>query len=276
LVYAPTANTLRTFNKLAIGFFWIDLIFNLWGASTGSDLLNRTIDEREGVVGMRNGGVFGHSFYSGSISIGAIMGMLFNPQKTLLFLFPILNLILAGSYRLTIHALLIIILLLWRKRSRTAEWLFIAGGASVTVLLTIATSGILDIGLPVNDANTMRVIAWLTSISKISLSPISGTGYPALSGINYVTEELIDDSLITESWFLQTAITFGLPYMFLRFLALKNAYWLLRKTTLGKNIFPVIITDLVFGGFFEGAFFYPLLWLHISYYLRNDLEKSNS
>src|SRR5216683_5164781 len=69
LVYRSTRHTVESFECLIYAVFALDALFNLYTLLTGHDLLGRGLDLREGLAGGRLGGLFGHSFYSGSISM---------------------------------------------------------------------------------------------------------------------------------------------------------------------------------------------------------------
>jgi hypothetical protein len=76
-------------------------LFNLYSLVFGADLLGRAVDLRAAVLGARHGGLFAHSFYSGAISIAALVSLLDKRgMASAMMLLPVANLVLAGSWRL--------------------------------------------------------------------------------------------------------------------------------------------------------------------------------
>lgn len=267
LIYRPDEKTISIFHWFVFIIFIIDMAFNVGGRALGQDLLGRVTDMREGLVAMRMGGIFGHSFYSGLISLTAITAMLGGRYSKIWAIFPAINLIMAGSWRLTVAIPLILLFFIWKKRTYAKEILAVATLSILAVFTTLQTSGFSGKNqMFINDANTLRVFAWITAIQKISASPLTGIGYPAekiQEGIG-MDNNLIDDSLIAESWYLSSAITFGLPYTILRLMGIGMLFYSRRHTQFGKIACPLILVDLTYGGFFEGTLFYIMLWLQLS------------
>lgn len=267
-VYKPDADTVRTFGRFIIALFVVDLGFNVYSFIFGTDLLGRTLDAREGLfAGARNGGVFAHSFYSGSISIAALIVVLGGKRAPGWALLPLLNLAAAGSWRLGLAAMVILSAnLLWHRWTRRGCILFIAAWSLAVVISVVATSGLLPIPVDANLSNTNRVFAWLLAIDKLQGTSLLGVGIPNTSGIEAVTFETIDENLIAESWYLGTALAFGLPYTLLSFCALASAFFGQNFKHADKQfalLMPLVFIDMVAGEFFLGVLIYTWMWLLI-------------
>jgi hypothetical protein len=52
--------------------------------------------------------------------------------------------------------------------------------------------------------------------------------------------------------------------MALRYVAILFWYSRARRTRFGQLVFPLVLVDLVYGGFFEGTLFYALMWMELS------------
>ena len=133
------------------------------------------------------------------------------------------------------------------------------------VCAVLLTSSISPLDVEVNPANDMRVIAWSLAIDKIGESPWIGIGYPSdrpETGVNIME---IDQLLIAESWYLAAAITFGVPYLFLRLSAYWHAFYYLqqRRNLLILALVPFLLIDFTYGGMFEGALVYTWVWLNL-------------
>jgi hypothetical protein len=125
--FQPTEHTIRRFGHMLLTLFVLDLAFNLYALATGADLLGRSLDVREGVVAGRGGGIFAHSFYSGSISIAGLLTLVSRTRSRWLMLLPLANLLLAGSWRFAAAILILWVFSLgWRNRSRLREALMVA------------------------------------------------------------------------------------------------------------------------------------------------------
>lgn len=264
LVYRPDASTVSLFSRFVFVLFSVDLIFNIGGTLLGHDLLGRATDIRAGVLSARMGGVFAHSFYSGSISLTALAALLAGRYPRAWVALPVLNLLLAGSWRLGVSVLLILFFLLWKNRTYLKEVLAVALLSFMAVIVTIYTSGLIPGSNSANEANTLRVFAWVTAIEKISSSPLTGVGYPKDNTLEGVDADIIDEALTAESWYLGSAITFGIPYTVIRFAGLVLFFYSRRHTKFAQITCPLILVDMVYGGFFEGTLFYTMLWLQLS------------
>ena len=267
-IYKPDARTLRTYSWLIVFLFVLDLVFNAYSVFYGQDILGRTLDPREGLLGGRNGGLFAHSFYSGSISIAALITFLAGTRSMALAGFALLNLLAAGSWRLAVATTVILCLaLVWRKWNRAAYGVFIGCMSIMVVIGIVVTSGLFETPLDDKLSNVNRFFAWMLAIDKVVQAPFFGVGFPSTSGIEAVNFDIIDDNLIAESWYLGSAITFGMPYTILMFLALMSAFFgenFERRSMAFSMLFPLIFIDLVSGEFFSGVLIYTWLWLLIS------------
>lgn len=264
LIYRPDTRTVSLFSKFVFAIFLVDLVFNVGGTLLDHDLLGRATDMRTGVLSSRMGGVFAHSFYSGSISLTAMTALLAGRYPRSWAALPVLNLLLAGSWRLGVSILLVILFLLWKHRSYLKEMLVVVLLSILAVVVTIYTSGLIQDSQNINEANALRVFAWTTSIEKIYSSPLTGVGYPKDNTLESIDADIIDDALTAESWYLGAAITFGIPYTLMRFAGLILLFYSRKHTTFASISCPLILVDMVYGGFFEGTLFYTMLWLQLS------------
>jgi hypothetical protein len=235
----------------------------------GNDLLGRTLDLREGTFGKRLGGMFAHSFYSGSISICALTASLNNKKYRWITAIALANLFLAGSWRLIIAGPLIAILLInWKSRSKAKTAILIAAISIMAVLSTIATSHTAGLLQNANGANDLRIFAWTNSIRNIINSPLLGNAFPNQQNLEgRINEEVIIENFISESWYLSTASTFGIPYMLLMSAAFFSAIFQKFKLTsnpAAATLLPFIAIDLTYGEFILGTLAYTWAWILIS------------
>ncbi len=261
--------TVETFSLLLFGLLFIDVLFNLAALTLGNDPLGRTLDLREGTFGKRLGGLFAHSFYSGSISICALTASLNNKKYRWITAIALINLFLAGSWRLIVAGPLIAILLIrWKNRSKVKIAALIATASIIAVLSTIATSNTAGLLQNANESNDFRIFAWTNSIQNIINAPLLGNAFPNQQDLEgRVNEEVIVENFISESWYLSTASTFGLPYMLLMSAALFSAIFRNSKLTSSPataTLLPFIAIDLTYGEFILGTLAYTWVWILIS------------
>jgi len=265
--YKPTRQTLQVFSGLIIALFLGDLLFNLYSSAAGRDFFGRVVDARDGVVGGRNGGLFAHSFYSGAISITAAITMLASRTGRWWLVLAMLNLMLAGSFRLALAIVIILIFVWrWRTRSRRAELLMVALVSLGVIASVVATSGFVDNELAVNDSNNFRVYAWLLGLSKVATAPWLGVGFPSIGLIEGISFSTIDENLVTESWYLAASATFGIPYTALFLGAFLTGFYgqdVRQRDIRRAVIFPFVLVDLAYGEFFGAVLVYTWLWLLI-------------
>ncbi|MBL0727924.1 O-antigen ligase family protein [Piscinibacter sp. HJYY11] len=265
--YKPSDDTLRAFSWLIVGLFFADLLFNVYSSAVGRDLFGRIVDAREGVVGGRNGGLFAHSFYSGAISITAAITLLASRTGRWVAALALVNLMLAGSWRLAVAIPIIFMFTLrWRTRSRRMELALVLLLSVLIVLGVIATSGFVDNELEVNDSNKFRVYAWLLALAKVATSPLIGVGFPSIGLIEGISFSSIDENLVTESWYLGAAATFGIPYVVLFLGAFLTGFYgpdYGQRDLRRAIVFPFVIIDLTYGEFFGAVLVYTWLWLLI-------------
>ncbi len=268
LVYRPSKHTVESFRSLIYGVFAVDLAFNLYAMFTGVDLLGRTIDEREGLAGARLGGLFGHSFYSGSISMLAYIFLICGKRTRWLAILPAANLIMAGSFRFAIPLVLVpYFFWRWQRRGRASELRQVVVISAITVLAIVVTSSFGGLALEVNPANDLRVFAWANAMDEIAHSPWSGVGYPNVK-IESGNADVIRENLIGESWYLSSALTFGVPYMIARLAGLLLIFYrggFENRSAYEAVLVPIVLVDLVYGQAFEGLLFYATLWVVIDH-----------
>ncbi len=264
LIYSPTGGTVTALKRLVLCLFALDLAFNLYAAVTGMDLLGRVQDTREGLTGARLGGLFGHSFYSGTISTLALAFAACQRRLRWVAVFAVSNLLLAGSLRLAVPIVLIpLFLWRWQSRSRAVELAMVGTISALAIFGTIATSSLSDFDVEANAANDVRIFAWATAIESVFRSPMQGVGYPQLSAEDGINFETIEENLIGESWYLNSAITFGVPYVALRLASLLVLFYGIRfkqRSVYEAVLAPYFLIDLVYGGSFEGTLIYCVLW----------------
>lgn len=263
------SRTVKAFSILLFGLLFIDTTFNLAAVLLGNDPLGRTLDLREGTFGKRLGGLFAHSFYSGSISICALTASLNNKKYRWITAIAFINLFLAGSWRLIVAGPLIAILLIsWKNRSKVKTATFIIFTSIIAVLSTIATSNTAGILQNANGSNDLRIFAWTNSIQNIANSPLLGNAFPNHQDLEgRVNEEVIVENFISESWYLSTASTFGIPYMLLMSAALFSAIFRNSKLTsspAAATLLPFIAIDLTYGEFILGTLAYTWAWIILS------------
>jgi hypothetical protein len=264
--YGPDKHTVRRFGHLLIALFLVDLTFNLFTLATGADILGRQLDARDGLIFGRGGGLFAHSFYSGSISIAALTTLASRGPVRWLLLLPVVNLLLAGSFRFA--AALAILLLFswgWQRRTRLADAALIVMCSLLLVAAVIATSDPTITGGS-NQSNLFRLFAWMTAIDKIAMAPLFGVGFPNEAIIQEVgvSFETLDEHLVAESWYLSSAITFGIPYTVLYLAALISAFYgpgFVNRDLTRATLYPFIVIDLIYGSFFGGILVYSWLWI---------------
>lgn len=268
--------TVETFSILILILFILDVAFNVISIVNKADLLGRTLDMREGIYGNRLGGLFAHSFYSGTISICAFTALIYKKKYQWLVVLAIGNLLIVGSWRL-IAAIPVLLLLAfrWEKRKKTTTALIIAILSILYVIATYATSSAASTYIYTNSSNDLRIYAWESAIQRIKTSPFLGNQFPfkIQDGISQI---IIDENFISESWYLSEASTFGLPYMFLMTVAYYSAVF--RKSTLIKNasaaiLLPYLLIDLIYGGAIQGILMYTWAWLLISYSENKVVQK---
>jgi hypothetical protein len=267
-VFKPDQQTTRTFSHLIVALFLADLLFNCYSIIAGGDLLGRELDERAGLLlGARYGGLFAHSFYSGSISIAALVVFLSLPRSRTLPLLALFNLAAAGSWRLAVAAIVILsVAMLWRHWSRRGSATFIVFFSLLVVVGVVLTSGLFPVPWEPNPSNSFRIYAWLLAIDKLRGAELLGVGLPNTSGIEAITFEIIDENLIAESWYLGTTLAFGLPYTVMTFCALVCAYFGENFDRADKQfalLMPLVFIDMVAGEFFLGMLIYTWMWLLI-------------
>lgn len=263
------SRTVKTFSLLLFGLLFLDIAFNLTTLALGGDPLGRLIDLREGIFGKRLGGLFAHSFYSGSISICALTASLVEKKYRWLTIIALVNLLLAGSWRLIVAGPIIALLLIgWKRRSKLKTVAIVILASVIAIISTVATSNTAGLLQNPNGSNDLRIFAWTNSIQNIINSPLVGNDFPVQKNLEgRVNEEVIAENLISESWYLSAASTFGIPYMLLMAAALYSAIFRGSKLTSNPataGLLPFIAIDLTYGEFFLGILAYTWAWILIS------------
>jgi hypothetical protein len=266
VLYRPTRSTYVWVMSVVVFLFSVDFVFNIYSVVFGTDILGRVVDQRISIFGVRAGGIFGHAFYSGSISLLACL-YFYSIERRSLFLLAIVNLLFAGSWRfLFLVPVIFLFGYFWVNRSRAKELIAVVLFSLLSIFMVVFTATDNPLSGAANGSNALRVFAWLNSIVEISQSPVYGVGYPVLSGIDGISDAVIEENLIAESWYLNAAITFGLPYLFFRFFGVILVFYGRRfssRTRLESLLAPIVLIDLAYGGFFEAALPYfalCLLW----------------
>ena len=260
--------TIKLFSHFIFALLFLDITFNIIIQSQGVDPLGRTIDLRDGIFGKRLGGLFAHSFYSGSISICALTAALNYKKYRWIIALSALNLLLAGSWRVIIAGPIIALLLFgWDRRSKIKTALLIFLISTASILVTVATSNTANLVLKPNGANDLRIFAWTNAVQNIHNSPLVGNAFPNQENLEgRVNEEVISDKNIAESWYLSAASTFGLPYMILMAATLFSAVFRgsnLTSTPAAATLLPFLLIDLTYGEFIQGTLVYTWAWILI-------------
>ena len=279
IMYQPTKGTVKKLKILIYVLFALDISFNFYTYLSGLDILGRQVDLREGfLIGVRSGGIFAHSFYSGTISTLAFIFIIFEKQLRWIAIFTIINLILAGSARLAIPIIIIpLFFYAWKLRTRKMEIFQVILISIISIGSVFINSSISNDNLYDNNSNDIRIVAWGIALTKISNSPITGFDYPQLPELDEgINDKTIDEKLIAESWYLNAALTFGIPYLLLRYIGLllilygKTYY---KRTGYEAIIVPCTLVDLAYGSSFEGLLFYTAFWIIIL--SKSSLSKLN-
>lgn len=267
IVYQPNFKTLKLFNNGILGLFCLDLGFNLFALILGHDLLGRQLDARMGLISGRLGGIFAHSFYSGSISLAAYIILASSNKKKTYYILPILNMIFAGSWRfITILPILLFLEVGWKNRKKIVEIIVILVTASAILIGTVLTSRFSNYDIPENPSNTFRVYAWMLAITKVSSSPLVGVGYPKDNELKSVDLESIDESLTAESYYLSSALTYGIPYTLMIVLGFALVFYgptYKYRKKIAAILFPLVFIDSVYGEFWASILIYSWLWIII-------------
>ena len=269
IIYKPTQSTFNKLKAFVYLLFAFDLFFNFYTYFAGVDLLERQLDLRDGfLLGIRAGGIFAHSFYSGTISVLAYIFLIFEKRFRFIILFVIFNLILAGSARVTLLALIVpLFYFRWRNRTRKMEIIQVFLISSIIIGSVFLNSSFTNYGFSENGANDLRTVAWGIAISKISSEPIIGFGYPKLPNPDEgMSEKALDENLIAESWYLNAALTFGIPYLLLRYIGLMLIFYggsYHQRSGYEAILVPCLLIDLAYGSALEGMLFYTVLWILI-------------
>lgn len=262
LLYAPTKSTHAWVGLVVICLFFLDLSFNFYTVLVGADVLGRVVDERSSVFGVRAGGIFAHAFYSGSISIVAA-SIFYDRRAVLLVFLAGVNLLFAGSWRFSLLLPLMFFFgYFFASRSRVSELLLVALFSVMAVILVVITSVPNGFTGEANGANLLRVFAWINALDVISGNPLLGGGYPSFRGHDGMSDEVISENLISESWYLNAAVTFGIPYLLFRLLGVLFVIYGHRFYKRGRAesfLVPLVLVDLAYGGFFEAALPYFVL-----------------
>lgn len=261
--------SIQLFSFLLFGLLFLDTLFNLATITIGDDPFGRQLDLRDGTFGKRLGGLFAHSFYSGSISICALTASLNNKKHRWITAIAFANLLLAGSWRLIAAGPIIALLMMgWKSRSKLKTVTIIILISIVSVLSTIATSNTAGLLQNANGSNDLRMFAWTNAIQNIAKSPILGNEFPNQKNLEgRVNEEVIAENFIAESWYLSAGSTFGIPYALLMAAALYSAIFRSSKLTsspAAAALLPFILIDLTYGEFILGTLAYTWTWILIT------------
>lgn len=264
LLYKPSGHTLQVLKIFLFIIFSIDFSFNLFAITYGHDIFNRELDMREGLSSIRLGGLLAHSFYSGSISILAYAFLITKTKNKWLAIIPATNLIMAGSIRFLIPIVFIPYFYWnWQTRSKLSEISQILIISIITVFSVIETSSYGEFFTEENSANSLRVYAWLSSISSIIEHPLQGVGYSNTSYLSSIDEYTIVKYHIGESWYLNSGLAFGVPYVLLRLLGYMLIFYgknYINRSPIEAILVPISLIDSTYGETFESLLFSIVLW----------------
>ncbi len=198
----------------AVCLFVVDLSVNFYTICFGVDLFGRDIPQRETDLFPRLIGVLGHPFASINISFVSFIAALFL-NAPLYFVLSISSLLLTGSQRGPVIAVLLIGgLLLIRRRSTSSFALlypYLFAIAVITLTFFAATSDIASTGHALS-SNQLRTSLWLNAISILPQGLFLGVRN--LSEFEYdpdvgVSFESLSSSGVAESFLLQSFLDYG-------------------------------------------------------------------
>lgn len=276
-VYKPDHITMRRFALLLALLFVGDFTFNLYAMMSGHDLLGRQLDARGGLLGVgRLGGLAGHSFYSGSISLAALLTWIgrapgqwrkFPRLRAVMVLLAALNMLLAGSARLGLALLLFVFLAIaWKRRTMLVEAAIVIT-ASVAVVLAVGSSTVAGT-TEFADSNMLRAFAWTNAATKIAEAPWFGVGFSDQKAVAEfgVSRDTLEEHNIGESWYLNNALWFGIPYTVLMLLAYVSAFYFRYQTRDIQRavLFPYVLIDFTYGAMMSNSLGHIWLWLLVS------------
>lgn len=264
---------------LALGAVLVlpDFLTNI-ALTTG--LIERSSDDitrRAGEIITRNGGMFGHTFVSGVITMIAMAWVLSKIKRLDARGFFIiigvgglclLNADLGGSRR---HGLLVIVEVLVYV---TARWGFARLGFLTALSLAIGVFAYEITFVGLDEGNQLRALVWAKAATTMIDNPWFGVGF-GMPGTSLETFDP-EDLYLTESWFLSIGVSGGVGLLIIYiFVMLKpvwdaaNAYRLgmseaaVAKFTAHLALYSALTIEFVFGGIIPsiyGAVLYASLY----------------
>lgn len=197
----------------------LDIISNMMQLMLGVDFFGNSPDALRN-DGMRLVGIFGHSFISLGLYLSYFLLLLAADYKRWLAYIPIFFMLTIGSLR----AYIFIPVLLFANILFSKSWNFVFIKFLIIPIM-VAWAVFLSIStdlLSGTSGNAFRLFAWQNAIIVIQENPIIGIDKapPPLPNDFSVNEESLIEYQIYESGFLQDAVRYGLPFVFVKLLFL--------------------------------------------------------
>ncbi len=231
--------------------FSVDFLFNLSTLLLGFDLIGRVPGTR--IDGVRLGGVFGHSFYSLSISSAVLLLSIFLKKSNFFLYFALLNFLWLGTLRSFVYLFGFATFYIFRKKSLKFHFFLSITVAALTVFATYMS---LRLGFSeVGSGNYFRTYAWEAAIENISSNFFWGCSkfFSDFNSNMGISKETILASGITESPLLTDWLHWGLLFVLIKVLfitylgnfAIKSTY---KEISFYSFIYYIIFLDYFISG----------------------------
>ena len=201
--------------------FFIDFAFNVSIVVFEVDLFGRGEIKRPTDLFPRLTGVFYHPFHSINIMFAGFIAGLVLRNKFLISL-SFISLIMTSSLRGPLAAILIILFFYFTKQNFKVFSVYLISLISVLIIILLV---IYSAGDKEYSSNALRAYAWLSAIEGIQNSLYFGHVFEGrdLVGID-MNREVIESQGIAESYYLYTALHYGVPSMIFYYLFLSTLF----------------------------------------------------
>ncbi len=217
-------NDLRKLLVPVIGLFFLDLYFNLHTMIFGVDPLGRGSGFRPGDFIPRLNGVFGNPMATVAISVTAVfIGFLL--EKRWLVAFGFLGILINGTFRAPLTAILILSYFVLLKLRVRISFLFVSSlvfaalVVTATVISAAQSDGLSGDAQAFVTGNELRVVAWVHALENIVESPWIGT-HTFSTGDFEMSIDTIFEFGIAEAPWLQLGLDYGVIVALLDFIAM--------------------------------------------------------
>jgi hypothetical protein len=245
--------------------FFTDLFFNIHTLYFGFNPYGNQILSRPDDFIPRLGGVFEHPFYSINISLAALF-LSFLLKKRLILILSIIGILINGSYRgyLSIFYILIIFILLKIKISKISIFICFFIMVLAVVLATVYVADLSE----VMSGNKLRVMAWMSALTKISENPILGNHDFLIGDFENLNHDNFLDYGYAESTYLQYALDYGVITAIISFfiitriaiLKIQNFYLPHLKNNIAiSSLAAFVFVDIFYGNFY-GAYLSTVIY----------------